>query len=169
MPATSRGASCVPHRAPGCCHGCRSGRRRANLPCKVPAVGASLCSCWTRKMLVKLEPENEQYLQRITVKVDTKKDVEMTVLYFKIVRSKFRIFCRYTCICMCTFRSTAASYLRSLSRAEMVVRRRPLSLLDSAAAIWYSSFSMEKGLAIRRHFRSCAQNQNRLQIMITFD
>lgn len=52
-----------------------------------------------------------------------------------------------------------ASYLRSLSRAEMVVRRRPLSLLDSAVAIWYSSFSMEKGLAIRRHFRSCTQNQ----------
>ena len=49
----------------------------------------------------------------------------------------------------------AAPYLRSLSRVEMVVRRRPLSLLDSAVAIWYSSFSMEKGLAIRRHFRSC--------------
>lgn len=40
----------------------------------------------------------------------------------------------------------------------MVVRRKPLSLLDSAVAIWYSSFSMEKGLAMRRHLRSCAQN-----------
>lgn len=67
---------------------------------------------------------------------------------------------------MCTFRTIAASYLRSLSRAEMVVRRRPLSLLDSAVAIWYSSFSMEKGLAMRRHFRSCTQIQNWLQTLI---
>ena len=42
-----------------------------------------------------------------------------------------------------------------MSRAAMVLSRRPLSLLDSAEAIWYSSFSMEKGFAMRRHFRSC--------------
>lgn len=48
----------------------------------------------------------------------------------------------------------AACHLRSLRRVEMVVRRKPLSRLDSAVAIWYSSFSMEKGLAIRRHLRS---------------
>lgn len=34
-----------------------------------------------------------------------------------------------------------------------------MSLLDSAVAIWYSNFSMEKGLAIRRHFRSCTKKK----------
>ena len=53
VPAISRGASCVPHWAPGCRRGCHSGQRSANLPCKVPAVGASLCSCWTRRMFHK--------------------------------------------------------------------------------------------------------------------
>lgn len=54
----------------------------------------------------------------------------------------------------CAAPRCAASHLRSLRRVEMVVRRKPLSRLDSAVAIWYSSFSMEKGLAIRRHLRS---------------
>lgn len=47
-PATCRGVSCVPLRSPGCRRGCRSGQRRAGPLCKVPAVGASLCS-WGRK------------------------------------------------------------------------------------------------------------------------
>lgn len=62
------------------------------------------------------------------------------------------------CVCVCV---RAGTCLRSLSRAEMVVRRRPLSLLDSEVAIWYSSFSMEKGLAIQRHFRSWKQEKKR--------
>lgn len=145
VPAISRGASCVPRRAPGCCHGCRSGRRRANLLCKVPAVGASLCSYWIRRKYSMIIPLMQHLIASLS----------QIVTVFE-----------YICVSMCSFRTTAASYLRSLSRAEMVVRRRPLSLLDSAAAIWYSSFSMEKGLAIRRHFRSCRPNHNRLHLMI---
>lgn len=70
-------------------------------------------------------------------------------------------------IYICTrVKPTAASYLRSMSRAEMVVRRRPLSLLDSAVAIWYSSFSMENGLAMRRHFRSCMPKESLLNFIL---
>lgn len=46
VPAISRGASFVPRQDQGCRRGCRSGLMTANLLCKVPAVDATLYSCW---------------------------------------------------------------------------------------------------------------------------
>lgn len=130
--AISHGASCVPPRAPSCCRARRSERTKANRPCKVPAVGAALCSCWS---------EGQS---------------KVSGVLRKPVNGLFALL--------------QPPHLRSLRRAEMVVRRRPLSRLDSAVAIWYSSFSMEKGLAIRRHLRSWHKTRKNLrwELPLTF-
>lgn len=47
--AICREASYVPRWVPGCHRVCHNGQRRANLPCKVPDAGASLCSWWTKQ------------------------------------------------------------------------------------------------------------------------
>lgn len=150
VPAICHGVSCGPRRALGCRRGCRSAQRRADLPCKVPAVDASLCSCRTRKT-------HEVRFVSTSVLKDQIKFLK------KRGGNETEQLLQWGCCCggglNINYVWIAASHLRSLSRAEMVVRRRPLSLLDSAVAIWYSSFSMEKGLAIRRHFRSWTQSQ----------
>lgn len=57
--AISHGVSCVHHQALGCRRECHIEQRKADLPCKVPVVGASLCSY--RERLAKLDPEFIQY------------------------------------------------------------------------------------------------------------